>query len=52
MFCGKCRTKLNNNDVFCPKCGSQVLENTSAFTQNNNKKYNKRAAKRLRRQHL
>lgn len=38
MFCGKCGTKLNNNDVFCPECGSQILENTSAFTQNNNKK--------------
>ncbi len=24
MFCGKCGTKLNDTDVFCPQCGEKV----------------------------
>ena len=24
MYCRKCRNEINENDVFCPKCGTKV----------------------------
>lgn len=30
MFCGKCGTKLNDTDKFCPQCGEKVLQVSDA----------------------
>ncbi len=35
MKCGKCNNEINNDDVFCPKCGTKV-ERKSSYTEHDN----------------